>query len=78
MRHIMDPEELLMQEKTEYSLKQLLLYKIDRALTVIGLAAIGVAAIWKGELNQDIAIVVVAVVNALGITLAVRQTGKNK
>jgi len=53
------------EENKEYSLQNLILYKMDRTLAVLGLIFVGVLALWTKELPPEAAKIATAVVTGL-------------
>jgi len=57
-----------------YSIRNMILYKLDRTLAIAGLVAIGVYSLYKGSLDdQPIAL---AVIGALGVYIGGRGLNK--
>ena len=68
-------------EKTEvcpedYSLKNLILYKMDRTIAVLGMVAIGVWALTTKEIPADAGKIVSGVITGLGVYLGVKGGSK--
>jgi hypothetical protein len=64
------------QDPASYSIKDLILYKLDRTLAIAGLVAIGVWSLAKDAGSPEIIQVTIAVVGVLGGYIGGRSASK--
>ena len=65
-----------MEEKENYSLKNLILYKLDRTIAVLGMVAIGICSLIIKDLPPESGKISVAVITGLGVYLGVKGGSK--
>jgi len=64
------------EEKESYSLKNLILYKMDRTIAVLGMVGIGLWSLMVKEMSPDAGKIAASVITGLGVYLGVK--GGNK
>ena len=61
-----------MEEKEDYSLRNLILYKLDRTIAVVGMVVIGIWALASSTLPPEASKVAASVISALGVYLGIK------
>jgi type IV secretory pathway VirB2 component (pilin) len=72
----MGENEENIEECDKFSIRQYILFKLDRNIAIVGLIAIGLAALFKGATWDEK--VVSGVVGALAVYLGARGSNTNK
>ena len=62
-----------MEEKQAYTLKEYILYKLDRTIAIMGLILIGIVVIFKSTVSPEASKIINAVLPLLGFYAGVRS-----
>lgn len=61
-----------MEEDKDYSLKNLILYKMDRTIAVVGMVVIGIWSLTTSTLSPEASKIAASVITGLGVYLGIK------